>query len=254
MAKKRRKNILPLDRTEKKMYNKKKIFKNGEKSMLDVKNILSKCDHTLLGQTATWEQIKKICDDGMKYETASVCIPPSYVQQAKEYVGDKLKICTVIGFPNGYNTTEVKVFETQDAIAKGADEIDMVINIGLLKQGCDTQVCDEIKKIKVACGEKILKVIIETCLLTEEEKVRMCKIVTDAGADYIKTSTGFSTAGATIGDVKLMRANVGAEVLVKAAGGISGLQDAQDMLDAGASRLGTSRVVKAVQGVEGKGY
>ena len=222
--------------------------------MLDVKNILSKCDHTLLGQTATWEQIKKICDDGMKYETASVCIPPSYVQQAKEYVGDKLKICTVIGFPNGYNTTEVKVFETQDAIAKGADEIDMVINIGLLKQGCDTQVCDEIKKIKAACGERILKVIIETCLLTEDEKVRMCKIVTDAGADYIKTSTGFSTAGATIEDVKLMRANVGAKVLVKAAGGISGLQDAQDMLDAGASRLGTSRVVKAVQGVEGKGY
>ncbi|MBR2623191.1 MAG: deoxyribose-phosphate aldolase [Clostridia bacterium] len=221
---------------------------------MDVKNILSKCDHTLLGQTATWEQIKKICDDGMKYETASVCIPPSHVKQAKEYVGDKLQICTVIGFPNGYNTTEVKVFETQDAIAKGADEIDMVINIGLLKQGCDTQVRDEIKKIKVACGDKILKVIIETCLLTEEEKVRMCKIVTEAGADYIKTSTGFSTAGATLEDVKLMRANVGEKVLVKAAGGISGLEDAQNFLDAGASRLGTSRVVKAVQGIEGKGY
>lgn len=221
---------------------------------MDVKNILSKCDHTLLGQTATWEQIKKICDDGMKYETASVCIPPSHVKQAKEYVGDKLQICTVIGFPNGYNTTEVKVFETQDAIAKGADEIDMVINIGLLKQGCDTQVRDEIKKIKAACGDKILKVIIETCLLTEEEKVRMCKIVTEAGADYIKTSTGFSTAGATLEDVKLMRANVGEKVLVKAAGGISGLEDAQNFLDAGASRLGTSRVVKAVQGIEGKGY
>ena len=221
---------------------------------MDVKNILSKCDHTLLGQTATWEQIKTICDDGMKYQTASVCIPPCYVKQAKEYVGDKLAICTVIGFPNGYNTTAVKVFETKDAIAGGADEIDMVINIGLLKAGCDTQVCDEIRQIKEACGEKILKVIIETCLLTEDEKLRMCKLVTDAGADYIKTSTGFSTAGATLEDVKLMRANVGANVLVKAAGGISGLEDAQAFLDNGAARLGTSRVVKAVQGVEGKGY
>ena len=221
---------------------------------MDVKNILSKCDHTLLGQTATWEQIKKICDDGMKYQTASVCIPPCYVKQAKEYVGDKLAICTVIGFPNGYNTTAVKVFETKDAIAGGADEIDMVINIGLLKAGCDTQVCDEIRQIKEACGEKILKVIIETCLLTEDEKLRMCKLVTDAGADYIKTSTGFSTAGATLEDVKLLRANVGANVLVKAAGGISGLEDAQAFLDNGAARLGTSRVVKAVQGVEGKGY
>ena len=222
--------------------------------MMDVKNILSKCDHTLLGQSATWEQIKKICDDGMKYETASVCIPPCYVKQAKEYVGARLAICTVIGFPNGYNTTAVKVFETKDAIAGGADEIDMVINIGLLKAGCDTQVCDEIRQIKEACGEKILKVIIETCLLTEDEKLRMCKIVTDAGADYIKTSTGFSTAGATLEDVKLMRANVGKNVLVKAAGGISGLEDAQAFLDNGAARLGTSRVVKAVQGVEGKGY
>jgi deoxyribose-phosphate aldolase len=221
---------------------------------MDVKNILSKCDHTLLGQTATWEQIKKICDDGMKYETASVCIPPCYVKQAKEYVGDKLAICTVIGFPNGYNTTAVKVFETKDAIEAGADEIDMVINIGLLKAGCDTQVCDEIRQIKEACGEKILKVIIETCLLTEDEKLRMCKLVTEAGADYIKTSTGFSTAGATLEDVKLMRANVGENVLVKAAGGISGLEDAQAFLDNGAARLGTSRVVKAVQGVEGKGY
>ncbi|MBE7077107.1 MAG: deoxyribose-phosphate aldolase [Clostridiales bacterium] len=221
---------------------------------MDVKNILSKCDHTLLGQAATWEQIKKICDEGMQYSTASVCIPPSYVKQAKEYVGEKLAICTVIGFPNGYNTTAVKVFETADAIANGADEIDMVINIGLLKAGCDTQVCDEIRQIKKACGGKILKVIIETCLLTEEEKVRMCKIVTEAGADYIKTSTGFSTAGATLADVKLMRENVGAEVKVKAAGGISGLEDAQNFLDLGAERLGTSRVVKAVQGIEGKGY
>lgn len=221
---------------------------------MDIQNILSKCDHTLLGQTATWEEIKKICDDGMRYATASVCIPPAHVKQAKAYVGDKLAICTVIGFPNGYNTTAVKVFETQDAIANGADEIDMVINIALLKAKCDDQVCDEIKKIKAACGDKILKVIIETCLLTEEEKVRMCKTVTDAGADYIKTSTGFSTAGATLADVKLMRENVGANVLVKAAGGISGLEDAQAFLDAGASRLGTSRVVKAVQGVEGKGY
>ena len=221
---------------------------------MDVKNILSKCDHTLLGQTATWADIQKICDDGMRYATASVCIPPCYVGQAKKYVGDKLAICTVIGFPNGYNSTAVKVFETQDAIAAGADEIDMVINIGLLKAGKDEEVCEEIRQIKAACGDKILKVIIETCLLTEDEKLRMCKIVTEAGADYIKTSTGFSTAGATLADVKLMRANVGENVLVKAAGGISGLEDAQAFLDNGAARLGTSRVVKAVQGVEGKGY
>ena len=221
---------------------------------MDVKNILSKCDHTLLGQTATWADIKKICDDGMRYATASVCIPPCYVGQAKEYVGDKLAICTVIGFPNGYNSTAVKVFETKDTIACGADEIDMVINIGLLKAGKDDEVREEIRQIKAACGDKILKVIIETCLLTEDEKLRMCKIVTEAGADYIKTSTGFSTAGATLADVKLMRANVGEKVLVKAAGGISGLEDAQAFLDNGAARLGTSRVVKAVQGVEGKGY
>ena len=222
--------------------------------MANVEKILSKCDHTLLGQTATWEQMKKICDEGMLYRTASVCIPPSYVKQAKEYVGDKLAICTVIGFPNGYNTTAVKVFETKDAIANGADEIDMVINIGKLRQGLDDEVCEEIRQIKAACGEKILKVIIETCLLTEEEKIRMCKIVTEAGADYIKTSTGFSTAGATLEDVRLMRANVGEKVLVKAAGGISGLEDAENFLEAGADRLGTSRVVKAVQGIEGKGY
>lgn len=222
--------------------------------MANIEKILSKCDHTLLGQTATWEQMKKICDEGMLYHTASVCIPPSYVKQAKEYVGEKLAICTVIGFPNGYNTTAVKVFETKDAIANGADEIDMVINIGKLRQGLDNEVCEEIRQIKAACGEKILKVIIETCLLTEDEKVRMCKIVTEAGADYIKTSTGFSTAGATLEDVRLMRANVGEKVLVKAAGGISGLEDAENFLEAGADRLGTSRVVKAVQGIEGKGY
>lgn len=221
---------------------------------MDVNNILSKCDHTLLGVTSTWEQIKKICDEGMRYHTASVCIPPSFVKKAKEYVGDKLAICTVIGFPNGYNTAEVKAFEAKDAVLNGADEIDMVINVGLLKDGEDTQVCDEIKKVKAACGDKLLKVIIETCLLTEEEKVRACKIVTKAGAEYIKTSTGFSKGGATLEDVKLMKANVGAGVLVKAAGGISGLEDAQAFLDAGASRLGTSRVVKAVQGEEGKGY
>lgn len=221
---------------------------------MDIQNILSKCDHTLLLQTATWEQIKKICDEGMQYKTASVCIPPAYVEQAKKYVGDKLAVCTVIGFPNGYNTTETKVFETKDAIAKGADEIDMVINIGALKDGKSDRVRDEIKKIKEACGEKILKVIIETCLLTEEEKVLCCKLVTEAGADYIKTSTGFSKAGATLEDVRLMKANVGEGVLVKAAGGISDLEDAQNFLDEGASRLGTSRVVKAVQGIQGSGY
>ena len=222
--------------------------------MIDTKKILSKCDHTLLGQASTWEQIRKICDDGMQYATASVCIPPSFVAQAKAYVGDKLPICTVIGFPNGYNTTAVKVFETKDAIANGADEIDMVINIGMLRQGLDKEVCEEIRQIKGACGDKILKVIIETCLLTEDEKLRMCKIVTEAGADYIKTSTGFSTAGATFDDVAMMRKNVGANVKVKAAGGISGLEDAQKFLDLGADRLGTSRVVKAVQGIESKGY
>ena len=222
--------------------------------MQNIQNILSKCDHTLLSQTATWDDIKAICDDGIKYSTASVCIPPSFVGQAKEYVGDKLAICTVIGFPNGYNTTAVKVFETADAIKNGADEIDMVINIGLLREGKDSEVCDEIRQIKAACGDKILKVIIETCLLSEDEKVRMCRIVSDAGADYIKTSTGFSTAGATLPDVKLMYENVSDGVLVKAAGGISGLEDAQAFIDAGASRLGTSRVVKAVKGIKDSGY
>jgi deoxyribose-phosphate aldolase len=221
---------------------------------MEISKILAKCDHTLLTQTASWADIKKICDDGMKYKTASVCIPPYFVKQAKEYVGENLAICTVIGFPNGYNTTAVKVFETKDAIANGADEIDMVINIGALKAGMDDFIVDEIKQIKAACGDKILKVIIETCLLSEDEKIRMCKNVTAAGADYIKTSTGFSTAGATREDVDLMVKNVGEGILVKAAGGISGIQDAEDFINLGADRLGTSRVVKAVQGLEGSGY
>ena len=217
---------------------------------MDIKNILSKCDHTLLAQTATWDEIRAVCDDGMKYGTASVCIPPSFVARAKEYVGDKLAICTVIGFPNCYNTTATKVFETEDAIRGGADEIDMVINIGELRAGNTDFVRDEIATIKRACGDKVLKVIIETCLLTEEEKRIMCRLVTEAGADFIKTSTGFSTAGATREDVKLMRENVGEGVRVKAAGGIGDLADAEDFLMLGADRLGTSRVVKAVKAME----
>ena len=211
---------------------------------MELSQILARCDHTLLTQTATWEDIKAICDDGIKYATASVCIPPSFVKEAKEYVGEQLKICTVIGFPNGYNTTSVKVFETSDAVANGADEIDMVINIGDLKSKKYDAILEEIKAIKAACGSKILKVIIETCLLTDEEKVKMCEIVTAAGADYIKTSTGFSTAGATKEDVALFAKHVGADVLIKAAGGISSLADAEDFINLGASRLGTSRVVK----------
>ena len=217
---------------------------------MDINNILSRCDHTLLSQTATWEDIRGICDDGMKYKTASVCIPPSFVERAKAYVGDRLAICTVIGFPNGYNTTAVKVFETEDAIRGGADEIDMVINIGELRAGNTDFVRDEIATIKRACGDKVLKVIIETCLLTEEEKRTMCRLVTEAGADFIKTSTGFSTAGATREDVKLMRENVGEGVCVKAAGGIGDLADAEEFLMLGADRLGTSRVVKAVKAME----
>ena len=220
---------------------------------MNVQQILSKCDHTLLSQTATWAEIQAICDDGMKYQTASVCIPPSFVKRAKDYVGDKLQICTVIGFPNGYNTTAVKCAETRDALQNGADEIDMVINLGDLKDGNEEAILSEIQALKEICGEKILKVIIETCLLTEAEKLTMCRLVTQAGADFIKTSTGFSTAGATREDVSLMRANVGASVQVKAAGGISNLQDAEDFLSLGASRLGTSRVVKAVKGIEAKG-
>ena len=211
---------------------------------MTIKEILSKCDHTLLSQSATWDDIKAVCDDGMKYETASVCIPASHVKQAKEYVGDKLAICTVIGFPNGYSTTAVKVYETEDAINNGADEIDMVINIGDLKAKKYDAILAEMRAIKAACGEKILKVIIETCLLTDEEKVKMCELVTLSGADYIKTSTGFSTAGATREDVALFAAHVGAGVKIKAAGGIASLKDAEDFIALGASRLGTSRIVK----------
>ncbi len=214
---------------------------------MNVNEILSHCDHTLLLQGATWEEIRAVCDDGMKYHTASVCIPPCYVKEAKDYVGDKLAICTVVGFPNGDSTTATKCFETEEALKNGADEIDMVIHIGALKGGRDIEILEEIRALKKICGDKILKVIIETCLLTEDEKLRMCRIVTEAGADYIKTSTGFSTAGATREDVKLMRANVGAEVKVKAAGGISDLQDAEDFLALGADRLGTSRIVKIVK-------
>lgn len=211
------------------------------------KDILSMVDHTLLLQTATWEEIKGICDDGIQYETASVCIPTCYVKQAKDYAGDKCKICTVIGFPNGNYTTEVKVFETKDALANGADEIDMVINVGMLKAGEYEYVLNEIKAIKEACGEHILKVIIETCLLTDEEKIKMCEIVTEAGADFIKTSTGFSTAGATFADVELFAKHVGPNVKIKAAGGISSMDDAEKFIALGASRLGTSRIVKIVK-------
>lgn len=219
-----------------------------------LQKILSSCDHTLLSQSATWNDIREICNDGIKYGTASVCIPPSYVARAKDYVGSRLKICTVIGFPNGYQTTAVKVFETKDAIANGADEIDMVINIGELKARNFGYLMEEISQIKAACGDKILKVIIETCLLSDSEKREMCRVVSLAGADFIKTSTGFSTGGATVDDVRLMRESSDEKVKVKAAGGISSLQDAWDMLEAGADRLGTSRVVKIVKGEQGKGY
>ena len=217
---------------------------------MEIKDILAKCDHTLLKQESTWKDIKAVVDDGIKYRTASVCIPPAFVQRAAEYAKGGVAICTVIGFPNGSSTTETKVFETKDAIAKGADEIDMVINIGELKAGNDAYVLNEIRQIKKACGDHILKVIIETCLLTEEEKLRACRLVTDAKADYIKTSTGFSTGGATREDVALMRANVGPEVKVKAAGGIADLKDAEDFIALGADRLGTSRIVKAVKDLE----
>ena len=221
---------------------------------MDIQKILSICDHTLLLQPSTWDEIRALCDDAIRYGTASVCIPPCYVRKAKEYVGDRMKICTVIGFPNGNTTTAVKVFETTDAIANGADEIDMVINIGLLRAGKDKKVRKEIEAIKKACRGRILKVIIETCLLTEEEKIRMCKIVTEAGADFIKTSTGFSTAGATFDDVALFAANVGPDVKIKAAGGISSIADAEKFMELGASRLGTSRIVKIVKAEKAEGY
>ena len=221
---------------------------------MELKEILAKCDHTLLGQAATWAEIKAICDDGMKYQTASVCIPASYVKQAKEYVGDKLAICTVIGFPNGYATTASKCFMATDAVDNGADEVDMVINIGWVKDGKWEQLTEEIRQIKAHCCGKILKVIIETCLLTEEEKIKMCHVVTDAGADYIKTSTGFSTAGATFDDVALFAKHVGKDVKIKAAGGISSLEDAEKFIALGADRLGTSRIVKIAKAEQGTGY
>ena len=216
---------------------------------MDNKEILSAVDHTLLAQTATWAEIKQICDDGAAYGCASVCIPAGYVKQAADYLGDRLPVCTVIGFPNGYATTAVKVFETKDAITNGAKEIDMVINIGWVKDGRWDDLLHEIKAVKEACGNLVLKVIVETCLLTDEEKVRLCQIVSDSGADYIKTSTGFSTAGATREDVALFKANVAPHVKIKAAGGISSLQDASDFLALGADRLSTSRIVKLVKGL-----
>ena len=206
--------------------------------------IYRRVDHTLLAQTATWEEIRGICDDALAYETASVCIPPSYVGRAKEYLGDRMAVCTVIGFPNGYNTTAIKEFETEDAVAYGADEIDMVINIGWLKDREYDRLRDEIRQVKAACAGRILKVIIETCLLSEEEKVRMCGIVTEAGADFIKTSTGFSTAGATFDDIRLFAEHVGEGVRMKAAGGIKSFGDAEEFIRLGADRLGTSRIVK----------
>lgn len=216
--------------------------------------ILSKVDHTLLKQESTWEQIREICDDAIAYGCASACIPASYVRQCSDYVGDRLKICTVIGFPNGYSTTAVKVFETENAIQNGADEIDMVINIGWVKDCRWDDLLEEMKAVKAACQGRILKVIIECCLLTEPEKIKLCELVSASGAEYIKTSTGFSTGGATREDVALLRKHVAPRVKVKAAGGIADLKDAEDFIRLGADRLGTSRVVKAVKGLAGEGY
>ena len=221
---------------------------------MEIKEVLSYVAHTLLSQTATWEEIKAICDDGIKYGCASVCIPPSYVKEASEYSDGRIKICTVIGFPNGYNTTKVKCFEAFDAVENGADEIDMVINIGMLKDKKYDELLYEISEVKKACKGKLLKVIIETCLLTEEEKVKMCEIVSKSGADFIKTSTGFSTGGATREDIKLFSENVERHLKIKAAGGISSIKDAEDMLSLGAERLGTSRIVKIVKNEESSGY
>ena len=220
---------------------------------MELSQILAKCDHTLLTQAATWKDIQAICDDGMKYKTASVCIPASFVKQAKEYVGDKLAICTVIGFPNGYATTAAKCFMATDAVDNGADEVDMVINIGWAKEGKWDAITQEIAAIKAACKGKLLKVIIETCLLTDDEKIALCGCVTEAKADYIKTSTGFSTAGATFDDVALFAKHIGPDVKIKAAGGISSLEDAEKFIQLGASRLGTSRIVKIAKGLENDG-
>ena len=221
---------------------------------MNIKDILSKVDHTLLSQSATWDEIKAICDDGMKYNTASVCIPASYVKQAKEYVGENLAICTVIGFPNGYSTTATKVFETADAVNNGADEIDMVINVGWLKDKKYDDILNEINAIKDACSGKILKVIIETCLLTDDEKIKMCEIVSNSNADFIKTSTGFSTGGATKADIELFSKHTTNGKKIKAAGGIASIEDAEDFINLGASRLGTSRIIKIVKNEQGSGY
>ncbi len=228
--------------------------KPAEEIKMEIKEILSKVDHTLLSQNATWKEIKSICDDGMKYETASVCIPATYVKQAKEYVGEKLAICTVIGFPNGYSTTHTKVFETADAVKNGADEIDMVINVGWLKDKKYDEILNEINAIKNACNGKILKVIIETCLLTDEEKIKMCEIVSNSNADFIKTSTGFSTGGATKADIELFAKHTTNGKKIKAAGGIASIKDAEEFINLGASRLGTSRIVKIVKNEQGSGY
>ena len=219
---------------------------------MDIKKILAACDHTLLSQTATWEDIQAVIDDGIKYKTASVCIPPSFVRRAAGYADGRIKNCTVIGFPNGYSTTRTKRFETEDAIRAGADEIDMVVNIGEVKAHHFDAVTDEIRILKSACGDKVLKVIIETCLLTDEEKIAMCRAVTEAGADFIKTSTGFSTAGAIPADIKLFAENVGENVKIKAAGGIKSFEDAENFIALGATRLGTSRLVTLLKGEEGK--
>ena len=220
---------------------------------MELSQILAKCDHTLLSQAATWADIQAICDDGMRYKTASVCIPASFVKQAKEYVGDRLAICTVIGFPNGYATTAAKCFMASDAVDNGADEVDMVINIGWAKEGKWDAITAEIADIKAHCKGKLLKVIIETCLLTDDEKIALCKCVSDSGADYIKTSTGFSTAGATFADVELFAKHVAPHVKIKAAGGISSLEDAEKFIALGADRLGTSRVVKIAKGLKNDG-
>ena len=221
---------------------------------MEIKDILKKVDHTLLDVTAGWDDIEQILNDAKKYETASACIPPAFVARAKDYIGDKVKICTVIGFPNGYNTTAAKVFETEDAVRNGADEIDMVINIGELKAGNTVYVENEIKAVREACRGRILKVIIETCLLTDEEKITMCEIVTRTGADYIKTSTGFSSGGATFADIELFSKHIGGSVKMKAAGGIKSLDDAEKFIELGCDRLGTSRIVKLAKGLESSGY
>lgn len=221
---------------------------------MNKKEIFSRVDHTLLTQTAGWNEIKQICDDAITYEAASVCIPPSYVKRVKEYVKDKMAVCTVIGFPNGYQTTEVKIFEAKDAFKNGADEIDMVINLGTVKDRECSRIIDEIKQIKEVCGNRILKVIIETCLLTEDEKIRMCEVVTEAGADFIKTSTGFSMAGASFEDVALFAKHVGKSVRIKAAGGIASFDDAEQFIKLGAERLGTSRIIKLAKNQEAEGY